>query len=67
MIPGRTPTYQALPGGQSGVIQARHYGDQLPLWLMNQFHPLLTDKHAVFRSAESWQDFFPLFAPPPGR
>ncbi len=65
MIPGLTPTFQALPGGQSGVPQARHYADQLPLWLTNQFHPLLTDKDEVFRTAESWQDFFPLYAPPP--
>ena len=65
MIPGLTPTFQVLPGGQSGVIQARHYADQLPLWLTNQYHPLLTDKHAVFQNAESWQDFFPLYAPPP--
>lgn len=54
-----------LPSGQSGVPGARHYGDQLTLWLANQFHPLLTDKLEIFETAESWQDFFPLYAAPP--
>jgi penicillin amidase len=55
---------QVLPGGQSGVPGAKHYGDQLPLWLTNRFHPLLTDTLAIYQNAESWQDFFPLLAQP---
>ena len=50
-----------LPGGQSGVPGAPHYGDQLPLWLTNQFHPLFTDKLTLYQTAESWQDFIPLY------
>jgi hypothetical protein len=53
-------TFQVLPGGQSGVLGARHYGDQLPLWLTNAFHPLLTAKHEILENTETWQDFFPI-------
>jgi len=56
--------FQVLPGGQSGVLGARHYGDQLTLWLADRFHPLVTDKLEVFQTAESWQDFFPLYRSP---
>lgn len=31
---------QVIPGGRSGVFISPFYGDQLPLWLTNQYHEL---------------------------
>jgi len=52
--------FNVIPGGESGVPGTKHFGDQLPLWLANYYHPLLFTDHEVRGNAESWQDFYPL-------
>jgi penicillin amidase len=52
--------FNVIPGGESGVPGTKHFGDQLPLWLANDYHPLLFTDHEVRGNAESWQDFYPL-------
>jgi penicillin amidase len=58
--PEEIRAFQVLPGGQSGVPGARHYGDQLSLWLTNAFHPLFTTRHEILENTETWQDFYPV-------
>lgn len=31
---------EVIPGGNSAVLGSPHYADQLPLWLVNAYHPL---------------------------
>ncbi len=38
--------------GQSGRIASPHYGDQVPLWLNGQYHPMLWSREAVEAHAE---------------
>lgn len=53
-------SFEVIPGGESGVPGTRHYGDQLPLWLSNEFHDLLVDLAEIVERGETWQDFIPL-------
>ena len=53
-------TEQVIPGGQSGVPGQTHFGDQLPLWLANRFHPLFTDPVTIVDNGATWQDFVPV-------
>ena len=32
--------FEVIPGGNSAVLGDPHYADQLPLWLVGQYHPL---------------------------
>ena len=57
--PSGIRTHQVIPGGQSGSPGTDHYGDQLPLWLTNRFHPLFTDPVTVVDNGATWQDFVP--------
>jgi len=59
LAPSGIETHQVLPGGQSGNPGTEHFGDQLPLWLTNRFHPLFTDPVAVVNNGATWQDFLP--------
>lgn len=52
--------FNVIPGGESGLPGAAHFGDQLPLWLANDYHPLFFTDHEVRSNAESYQDFYPL-------
>ncbi len=48
-----------IPGGASGVRGEQHFGDLLPLWLANDFHPVYFEREEIERNAESTQDFLP--------
>jgi len=52
-------SYQVIPGGESGVLGARHFGDQLRMWLANEYHPVLITDHEVKGNAETYMDFWP--------
>ena len=52
--------FNVIPGGESGVPGTDHFGDQLPLWLANDYHPVFFSQHEVQGNATSWQDFYPL-------
>lgn len=51
--------FEVLPGGESGVPGSPHYGDQVPLWLANGYHPLFFSRAEVYGNVETWQDFVP--------
>jgi penicillin amidase len=40
MDPAGTDAQQVIPGGQSGVFLSPNYASQLPLWLVNDYHPM---------------------------
>lgn len=44
---GGLEAYQALPGGASGVLGSPFQADQLRLWLVNDYHPLVLRPGAV--------------------
>lgn len=48
-----------IPGGASGLRGDRHFGDLLPLWLANDFHPVYFEREEIERNAESLQNFVP--------
>ncbi|MGQ9477742.1 MAG: penicillin acylase family protein [Candidatus Bipolaricaulia bacterium] len=58
--PDGIQAFNVIPGGESGVPGTKHFGDQLPLWLANDYHPLFFTDHEVRGNAESYQDFYPL-------
>ena len=40
MDPAGVEAQQVIPGGQSGVFYHPNYASQLPLWLVNDYHPM---------------------------
>jgi penicillin G amidase len=40
-----------LPTGQSGHTNSPHYDDQMPLWLVGEYHPMLFDRAEVEAAA----------------
>lgn len=36
-----------LSSGQSGHFLSRHYGDQIPLWIKGDYHPMLFDREDI--------------------
>jgi len=55
----RIKARNSLPGGESGVRGDRHFGDLLPIWLANDFHPVYFEREEIERNAESFQVFVP--------
>ncbi|MFQ6116838.1 MAG: penicillin acylase family protein, partial [Candidatus Bipolaricaulia bacterium] len=60
LAPHGPQAWEVLPGGASGVPGNRHFGDQLRLWLANDYHPVYMTDHEVKGNAESYQDFYPV-------
>lgn len=57
-----SPTINAaevIPGGNSGVLGSPNYADQLPLWLVNQYHALPIPASAAIGAATSTLNFSP--------
>ncbi|MCU0989728.1 MAG: penicillin acylase family protein [Xanthomonadales bacterium] len=44
MDPAGVEAQQVIPGGQSGVFYHPNYASQLPLWLVNDYHPMAQDE-----------------------
>jgi penicillin G amidase len=44
---GRIRSVQVIPGGESGVVGNRFYGDQLSLWLENKYHDVFFSRGEV--------------------
>jgi len=60
LTPRGPQAWEVLPGGESGVLGNKHFGDQLRLWLANDYHPVYMSTHEVKGNAESYQDFYPV-------
>ncbi|MEM9558632.1 MAG: penicillin acylase family protein [Acidobacteriota bacterium] len=59
MFPNGPFADQVIPGGTSGVIGSPFQADQLRLWLVNEYHPLLWSPDDVVAGSLSFQQFFP--------
>ncbi len=57
--PDGIQAFEVIPGGESGVPGSAHYGDQVPLWLANGYHPLFFSRLEVYNNVGTWQDFVP--------
>ncbi len=49
--------WNALPTGQSGVVNTPHFGDLLAYWLVNDYYPVLFTDEEIRANAESEQEF----------
>ena len=59
VTPQGSRAWEVIPGGENGLPGAKHFGDQLRLWLANDYHPVYMNTHRVKSHAESIQDFYP--------
>lgn len=50
---------EVIPGGNSGVLGSPNYADQLPSWLVNQYHALPIPASAAIGAATSTLNFSP--------
>jgi penicillin amidase len=55
--PNGIRAWNALPTGQSGVVNTPHFGDLLGLWLVNDYYPVLFTDEEIRANAESEQEF----------
>ncbi len=55
--PNGIRAWNALPTGQSGVVNTPHFGDLLAYWLVNDYYPVLFTDEEVKANAESEQEF----------
>ena len=53
MKAGAITAKNVIPGGEDGVVGRPHYGDQVDLWLSNQYHDTYLYTADVVASAES--------------
>ncbi len=49
--------WNALPTGQSGIVNTPHFGDLLAYWLVNDYYPVLFTDDEIKANAESEQEF----------
>ncbi|MCS6937531.1 MAG: penicillin acylase family protein [Candidatus Bipolaricaulota bacterium] len=49
--------WNALPTGQSGVVNTPHFGDLIAYWLVNDYYPVLFREEEIRANAESEQEF----------
>ncbi|MCS7197865.1 MAG: penicillin acylase family protein [Candidatus Bipolaricaulota bacterium] len=49
--------WNALPTGNSGVVNTPHFGDLLAYWLVNDYFPVLFTEGEIKANAESEQEF----------
>jgi penicillin amidase len=55
--PNGIRAWNALPTGQSGVVNTPHFGDLLGFWLVNDYYPVLFTDEEIRANAESEQEF----------
>jgi penicillin amidase len=55
--PNGIRAWNALPTGQSGVVNTPHFGDLLAYWLVNDYYPVLFAEDEIKANAESEQEF----------
>ncbi len=55
--PNGIRAWNALPTGNSGVVNTPHFGDLLAYWLVNDYYPVLFTDEEIKANAESEQEF----------
>ncbi len=55
--PNGVRAWNALPTGNSGVVNTQHFGDLLAYWLVNDYYPVLFTDEEIKANAESEQEF----------
>lgn len=55
--PNGIKAWNALPTGNSGVLNTPHFGDLLAYWLVNDYYPVLFTDEEIRANAESEQEF----------
>jgi len=59
MDPAAVQSQEVIPGGESGVFYSPNYSSQLPLWLVNDYHPMAQDEADAAAAAVQVHTFGP--------